>query len=92
MARAQHACRELGDLLGQKYIELTFGPGAKAQITQLVTALEKALARDIQALDWMSADTKRAAIAKLNAITNNVGYPKTWRDYSKVKIARDACS
>jgi predicted metalloendopeptidase len=81
--------RELGDLLGQKYIELTFGPAAKAQITQLVTALEKALAKDIQALDWMSADTKRAAIAKLNAITNNVGYPKTWRDYSKVKIARD---
>jgi len=81
--------RELGDLLGQKYIELTFGPGAKAQITQLVTALEKALAKDIQALDWMSADTKRAAIAKLNAITNNVGSPKTWRDYSKVKIARD---
>jgi putative endopeptidase len=79
--------RELGDLLGQKYIELTFGPEAKAQITQLVTALEKALAKDIQALDWMSADTKRAAIAKLNAITNNVGYPKTWRDYRKVKIA-----
>jgi predicted metalloendopeptidase len=81
--------RELGDLLGQKYIELTFGPDAKAQITQLVLALEKALAADIQSLDWMSAATKQAAIAKLNAITNNVGYPKNWRDYSKVKIVRD---
>jgi putative endopeptidase len=81
--------RELGDLLGQKYIELTFGPDAKAQITQLVLALEKALAADIQSLDWMSAATKQAAIAKLSAITNNVGYPKNWRDYSKVKIMRD---
>jgi predicted metalloendopeptidase len=81
--------RELGDLLGQKYIELTFGPDAKAQITQLVMALEKSLARDIQTLDWMSEATKRAAIAKLNAITNNVGYPKKWRDYSKVRISRD---
>jgi endothelin-converting enzyme/putative endopeptidase len=81
--------RELGDLLGQKYIELTFGPDAKAQIMQLVTALEQSLAADIQSLDWMSADTKRAAIAKLNAITNNVGYPRKWRDYSQVKIARD---
>jgi endothelin-converting enzyme/putative endopeptidase len=37
----------------------------------------------------MSAETKKAAIAKLNAITNNVGYPQKWRDYSKVNIARD---
>ena len=81
--------RELGDLLGQKYINAVFGPDAKAQITQLVTALEKAMGEDIQKLDWMSADTKKAAIAKLNAITNNVGYPQKWRDYSKVSISRD---
>ena len=37
----------LGDLLGQKYIELTFGADAKAQITQMVDALEKAMAEDI---------------------------------------------
>ena len=81
--------RELGDLLGQKYISAVFGPDAKAQITQLVAALEKAMGQDIQSLDWMSAETKKAAIAKLNAITNNVGYPQKWRDYSKVNIARD---
>ncbi len=81
--------RELGDLLGQKYISAVFGADAKAQITQLVTALEKAMGKDIQSLDWMSAETKKAAIAKLNAITNNVGYPQKWRDYTKVTIARD---
>ena len=42
--------RQLGDLLGQKYIELTFGADAKAQITQLVDALEKAMAEDIRTL------------------------------------------
>jgi putative endopeptidase len=81
--------RELGDLLGQKYISAVFGADAKAQITQLVTALEKAMGQDIQSLDWMSAETKKAAIAKLNAITNNVGYPQKWRDYSKVTISRE---
>jgi predicted metalloendopeptidase len=81
--------RALGDLLGQKYISAVFGADAKAQITQLVDALEKALGQDIQSLDWMSPDTKKAAIAKLNAITNNVGYPRKWRDYSKVAISRD---
>ncbi len=81
--------RELGDLLGQKYISAVFGADAKAQITQMVTALEKAMGQDIQSLDWMSAETKKAAIAKLNAITNNVGYPQKWRDYSKLAISRD---
>jgi predicted metalloendopeptidase len=81
--------RQLGDLLGQKYIEAAFGADAKKQITDLVGNVEKAMAQDIQTLDWMSPETKKAALAKLNEITNNVGAPQKWRDYSKVKIAGD---
>ena len=80
--------RALGDLIGQKFIEQAFGPDAKAQITQLVDGLEKSMGKDIEALPWMTADTKKAALVKLNAITNNVGYPKKWRDYSKVAVKR----
>ena len=82
--------RELGDLLGQKYIELTFGADAKAQITQLVDALEKAMAEDIRTLPWMTEEeTKKAALAKLKAITNNVVSHRKWREYGKLTIARD---
>ena len=81
--------RGLGDLLGQKYIEVAFGADAKQQITDLVEHLDKAMAQDIRALDWMTEDTKKAALAKLAEITNNVGYPKKWRDYSQVTIERD---
>ena len=80
--------RVLGDLLGQKYIEVAFGGDAKAQITSLVDNLEKAMGEDIRALPWMTEETKKAALLKLAAITNNVGYPKKWRDYSKVAVAR----
>ena len=79
----------LGDLLGQEYDKTAFGPDAKAQITQLVEGLEKTMGQDIQGLPWMSADTKKAALVKLQAITNNVGYPKKWRDYSAVTVTRD---
>lgn len=81
--------RSLGDLLGQKYIEVAFGSDAKTQIAQLVDALEKAMGKDIQTLPWMTDTTKKAALDKLKAITNNVGYPKKWRDYTKVTVARD---
>jgi endothelin-converting enzyme/putative endopeptidase len=47
------------------------------------------MAEDIRTLPWMTGETKKAALAKLKAITNNVGSPKKWRDYSKLTIARD---
>ena len=81
--------RELGDLLGQKYVESTFAPEAKERIAQLVDALVAALEKDIHTLAWMTEETRAAAVAKLHAITRNIGYPKKWRDYSKTRIARD---
>ncbi len=81
--------RALGDLIGQKFIEQAFGADAKAQITHLVDGLEKSMGKDIETLPWMTAETKKAALVKLKAITNNVGYPVKWRDYSKVTVSRD---
>ena len=81
--------RSLGDLLGQKYIEVVFGADAKTQIAQMVDALEKSMGKDIQGLEWMSDATKKAALEKLKAITNNVGAPKKWRDYTKLTVARN---
>jgi len=50
----------------------------RRRFTQLVEALDKSLESDIQTLPWMTDATKKAAIVKLHAITNNVGYPKKW--------------
>jgi putative endopeptidase len=80
---------QLGEALGQKYVERTFGPEGKARTLQMVHALEKALGEDIQDLSWMSPATKQQALIKLHAITNKIGYPDKWRDYSSVVIKRD---
>jgi putative endopeptidase len=47
------------------------------------------MGKDVETLSWMTDDTKKAAIAKLKAITNNVGAPRKWRDYAKLTVARD---
>ncbi len=52
--------RELGEALGQRYVEATFGPEEKARMLKMVDALEKSLDEDIHDLSWMSADTKKA--------------------------------
>jgi putative endopeptidase len=78
----------LGEAVGQDWVKQNFPPAAKQNMTQLVAALDKALAEDIQQLPWMSDETKKAALAKLALYRNKIGYPETWRDYSKLTVAR----
>jgi putative endopeptidase len=78
----------LGEALGQRYVEATFGAEGKQRMLKMVAALEQALAEDIDGLTWMSAETKKEAHLKLAAINNKIGYPDKWRDYSKLTIAR----
>ncbi|HXE91832.1 MAG TPA: M13 family metallopeptidase [Terriglobales bacterium] len=79
---------DLGQALGQKYVELTFGAEGKERTLKMVHALEKALERDIEQLDWMGPETKKRAKEKLAAIFNMIGYPDQWRDYSALAIKR----
>jgi putative endopeptidase len=79
---------ELGEALGQRYVELTFGAEGKQRMLKMVDALEKSLSGDIQDLSWMSDETKKQAHVKLSAIRNKIGYPDVWRDYTSVKIVR----
>ena len=79
----------LGEALGQRYVEETFGADGKQRMLKMVDALEKSLDEDIQGLDWMSAETKAQAKVKLQAIRNKIGYPDVYRDYSSVVIKPD---
>jgi len=82
------ADRDLGDVLGQAYVERAFPPESKQRMLGLVKNVENALDRDIQSLDWMSATTKKQAAFKLAAIEDKIGYPNQWHDFSSVKITR----
>jgi putative endopeptidase len=80
---------QLGEALGRKFVERTFGAEGKQRTLKMVDALEKAMGQNIQQVTWMTPATKQQALAKLKAITNKIGYPNKWRDYSSVLIKRD---
>jgi endothelin-converting enzyme/putative endopeptidase len=80
---------DLGFALGQKYVEQTFPPDAKARVLGMIQEIEKMLAQHVQSLTWMTPETKQQALMKLSEVTNKIGYPDHWRDYSSVKIVRD---
>jgi putative endopeptidase len=79
---------DLGEALGQAYVEKYFSPEAKQQALKMVKEIEAAMEQDIKSLPWMSDTTKQQALVKLHGMANKIGYPDKWRDYSKLEIVR----
>ena len=79
----------LGEALGKAFVEEAFGPQAKADMLKMVQDIKGAMQQDIDAAPWMSGETKKAAMVKLNKVVDRIGYPDTWRDYATVRVARD---
>jgi putative endopeptidase len=84
------ADRDLGEALGQAYVDRAFPPESKARTIEMVHAIERAMHNDIETVTWMTPATKEQAIVKLKGIEDKIGYPSHWRDYSSVKITRDS--
>lgn len=80
----------LGEAVGQMYVEKYFPAQAKARMVALVKNLQTALGERIQALEWMSEDTKKKALEKLATFHVKIGYPDTWKDYSTLEIMNDS--
>ena len=79
----------LGEAVGKAYVEQHFSPAAKERMDNLVANLIEAYRQSITDLDWMTAETKDEALAKLAKFRPHIGYPSKWRDYSALEIAPD---
>ena len=78
--------RDLGEALGQVFVQKTFSPELKARTQDMVHRIEKAMEVRIKGLAWMSAPTKKQALAKLATMRDKIGYPDKWRDYSTLEV------
>lgn len=80
---------QIGEGLGQLYVEQYFPAENKARMMKLVNNLITAYHHSIDTLDWMSADSKKEAQKKLDKLAIKIGYPNKWRDYSALEIKKD---
>ena len=76
----------LGDALGRLYVERYFPAEAKERMILMFRNLKGALARRIEAQDWMSEESRRLALDKLEAFKFKIGFPDKWRDYSRMTV------
>ncbi|MDX1545149.1 MAG: M13 family metallopeptidase, partial [Christiangramia sp.] len=78
--------RTLGEALGKLYVEEHFPAEAKQKAREMIANIVKAYEKRINDLSWMSEDTKKKALEKLNTFTVKVGYPDKWKDYSDLEV------
>ena len=79
----------LGEAVGKVYVARHFSPEAKAKVRAMVGNMTAAFDRRIDALKWMSPDTKAKAKEKVKTLYVGVGYPDRWIDYGTLQIAKD---
>ena len=79
----------LGEVVGRVYVERHFPPEAKAKVRAMVDDLTRAFSRRVDALTWMTPETKARAKAKVSTLYVGVGYPDKWIDYGPLQIAKD---
>ena len=76
----------LSEAVGQMYVAKYFPEEEKARVENMVANIQQAFAKHIDALDWMSDETKVKAHDKLAAFTVKIGYPNKWKDYSALTV------
>jgi putative endopeptidase len=76
----------MGEAVGKLYVAKYFTPATKAAADKLVKNVLVAMGQRIDALAWMSDETKAKAKAKLATFNPKIGYPSKWRDYSALEI------
>jgi putative endopeptidase len=80
----------MGMVLGRIFVKQYFPEASKQRYTAMVEAIRDTFHDRIGRLDWMGADTKAKALAKLASVTPKVGYPDKWKDYSALVVGRDS--
>jgi putative endopeptidase len=81
---------QMGEALGQAYVAKTFPPAARDRARQVVEDIRAAFGERLKHLAWMSDTTRARALEKLGKMRKKVGYPDTWRDYSKLDVREGA--
>lgn len=79
----------INEALGQAFVAEHFSVEAKDKINRMVDDLLAVYRERINELKWMTDETKKQALTKLEAIGRKLGYPDNWEDLSIIDIKAD---
>ncbi|GGO87004.1 endothelin-converting protein [Marinobacterium nitratireducens] len=75
--------------LSQLYVERYFPASTRVEVEEMVGHIKDEFRERLATNPWLTERTRGEALAKLDAMQVDVGYPDDWIDYSGVRVARD---
>ena len=78
----------LSNAVGYEYVAKYFPPDAKVRAEAMVQHFKTAFKHRIERVTWMTAETKAAAIEKLDRVRVMIGHPDRWLDYNPLTLDR----
>ena len=75
--------------IGQLYAERYFPPARKALVQGVVANVAAVFREHVAHAAWLSPESRKIALAKLDRLYVGIGYPDTWEDWSDVRIDPD---
>lgn len=78
----------LGEAIGQLYVAETFTGNSKDVALEMIGDIENAFEASLPGLAWMDDATRQRAVEKAKAVSNKIGYPDEWRDYSSMQLKK----
>jgi putative endopeptidase len=93
--RWERAVNTMGNLaineaLGHAFVDRTFSEDSKKKVNEMLDNIKEAFKGRLDQLDWMSDETKKKALLKLESFVSKIGFPDSWTDYSSLKIRRES--
>ena len=74
------------DAMGREYVNRYFSPATQKSAWKLGQDLKNAFREHITKLDWMSDDTKKAALEKVEQMKIKIGHPNKYVDYADCEV------
>lgn len=78
-----------GEMLGKAFVEKYFSEDAQKRVNEMVDNLKAVYKERIENLSWMSAETKKEAVGKLESFGRKLGFPSKWEDFSSLNFKAD---
>jgi endothelin-converting enzyme/putative endopeptidase len=78
---------DMGEALDVPFVRSVLGTDGKAAARDITVHLLAAMRDNIGRVAWMDDPTRKAALAKLDAIVTKIGYPDAWRSYDALDVS-----
>jgi len=75
--------------LSQLYVKNYFPESTRREVTEMVGHIRQEFELRLRSNPWLDEPTRKAALEKLSRVDIQVGYPKTWIDFSSIDIRAD---